>query len=152
MGLKRVTAGMVALMLLAVACGAPTDGATPNTEVTFDATAVMDEGNLLIQVGTDLPDGTLLTYEVREGELGLGDGYANGNMTVADGKGSAQINVSDWGDNKIRVFAAFRPWTDGQPQSIVDRFEYNGQNLTGSNISESGDFRSIEFSKVVSKG
>ena len=74
-----------------------------------------------------------------------------GNLKVTDGVGFTRIPVGDWSASKIRVSAAFQPWKKGQPQAIVDQFGATGQKLTGSNVVESGNFKSIEFLQVVSK-
>jgi len=129
---------LVALALALAACEQ-----LPPT-LTLDLT-VSEEGNSLrVQGTTDLPDGALLTYEVRHEQLAhdtetpIDMLYTEGTFEVEDGRFGGPIDLSLFDAGPVDVMVAFQmdlPGDQVQPRAIRSRFGEHGELLAGSNVS-----------------
>jgi len=109
------------------------------------------EGDGLVISGTttNLPNGTLLAYEIRKDygdELMPAEPYfVDGTVTVENGRYEKRITGVPSG--KISVWVAFQTilGTDvGQPQGVLEKFGKMGEKLTGENVIESGNIKRVE--------
>jgi hypothetical protein len=117
---------------------------TLNTELNDD---VLD-----FQGETNLPDGTLIAYEVWHEEDF--DQFAEGNIEVEDGNYKEEVSVSDWPDGEIIVWVSFQTvlgTSVQQPDEIIEVFGEMGENIEGDNVSESDVMNSVELEETLMK-
>jgi hypothetical protein len=132
-------------------------------EVPVMATLSMDlrvTGNeLRIEGSTDLPEGTLIAYEVRHEQLPVDYEtpewmlFREGVVPVTDGRFSARVDASALDAGQLEVVAAFRsalPTGAVQPAPITDRFGANFEKLLGPNVvAMDGGAHSIQVTRTV---
>jgi hypothetical protein len=111
------------------------------------------QNNLLMVEGTtDLPDRTLLLYEVSE--ISTAPMVLNGTMPVLDGRYARQVDLTGWHADTIVVWVAFQTLLDGnekQPEEVIERFGEMGEFLYGDNVTESNGFKRVEVSQTVER-
>ena len=135
-------------------CGCAVQSVPPKAEtsappvVSLTLTPPTLRGTTLFIIGsTDLPNGTLITYEIRhEGaatrtNVPIQKLFKEGMVTVADGGYSATESLKGWPPGKIEVWAAFQTILDTkakQPPEIISRFGEMGEKLQGNNVTKAG--------------
>ena len=79
-------------------------GGSGGQTVDLSMDARVDDGTIVVDGTTDLPDGALIAYEVTHQDFGTSDNmddpvwglFADGTTPVADGAYSVVIPVADW--------------------------------------------------------
>jgi hypothetical protein len=107
---------------------------------------------LWIEGTTDLPDRTMLDWELRHTqryelmktvpfELMTNEGR----VMVRNGRYSTAVRLADWPEGDIEVWVGFQPVAYGGPQPafITRVFGENGERLEGDNIETNGQFRNM---------
>ena len=111
------------------------------------------QNNLLIIEGmTDLPDRTILLYEVRE--VSAAPKVASGAMPVLEGRYARQVDLSGWNADTIVVWVGFQTLLDGnekQPDEVIERFGEMGEFLYGDNVTEANGLKRVEVSQTVQR-
>ena len=109
------------------------------------------EGNMLVVEGvTDLPNRTLLMYEVTQ--VSPESQVVNGTMPVLDGRYARKINLTGWHAGTIAVWVGFQTRVDNseeQPEEIIERFGEMGEFLYGENVTEAGGLKRVQVMKRV---
>jgi len=118
-------------------------------QLTLEAEVLGD--TLLVHGTTNLPDGSLLSYEIHQVEDPQLRWHAEGHAQVAFGAFSERIDIGDWPGGDVEVFLSFPSALGGveQPEEAVERFGERGERLTGSNVVEYDDGNRIEKIAVV---
>ncbi|MFQ6028363.1 MAG: hypothetical protein ACE5Q6_12795 [Dehalococcoidia bacterium] len=111
-------------------------------------TQVYDD-TVFIDVSTDLPNGAVVDYAVREGEDGQGPREEVGTMNINSQQGTAEVDVSEWEGPLVKTEVAFRPWAEIQPGFIHRNFGKDGTKLVGDNVSTQGTKKLIESDSVL---
>jgi hypothetical protein len=111
------------------------------------------QNNLLMVEGmTDLPDRTILMYEVRE--VSAVPMVFNGTMPVLEGRYARQVDLTGWHADTIFIWVAFQTLLDsneGQPEEVIERFGEMGEFLYGDNVTEANGFKRVEVSQTVQR-
>lgn len=111
------------------------------------------QNNLLIIEGmTDLPNRTLLLYEVSE--VSAAPKVLNGTMPVLERRYSTQVDITGWNADTIIVWVGFQTLLDGneaQPEEVIERFGEMGEFLYGDNVTESNGLKRVEVSQTVQR-
>jgi len=111
------------------------------------------QNNLLMVEGiTDLPNRTLLVYEVRE--VSAAPKVVNGTMPVLDGRFARQVDLTGWNADTIVVGVRFQTLLDGsekQPDEVIERFGEMGEFLYGDNVTEANGLKWVEVSQTVQR-
>jgi hypothetical protein len=153
-----IVAAVGALAL--VACGAS------GQSVALSVAPRAVEQAIVIEGTTDLPDGALIAYEVTHDAFGTSDDlqdstwdlFADGSVPVQGGRYSVNVPVAGWPSGRVTVWVAFQTVlgatidgqpADGQPADVIERYGNMGENLTGSNVSESGDSKRVELEQTI---
>ena len=109
------------------------------------------EGDILVAEGfTDLPNRTLLMYEVTE--VSPEPRVVNGTMPVLDGRYARKINLTGWHAGTIAIWVGFQTQvgnSEKQPGEIIERFGEMGEFLYGENVTEGGGLKRVEVMKTV---
>jgi hypothetical protein len=83
---------------------------------------------------SDLPDGTILQYNVWQDDAD--DVHASfGEATVVSGRYEFKVSTSGWPVRAFRVRVAFSSG-DFQPRAVVDKFGPAGEHLAGPNVTD----------------
>jgi hypothetical protein len=111
------------------------------------------QGSLLMVEGmTDLPNRTLLLYEVTE--VSAAPRTESGTMPVLDGRYARQVDIAGWTADTIVVWVGFQTVLDGneqQPAEVLARFGEMGEFLYGDNVTESNGLKRVEVSQTVKR-
>jgi hypothetical protein len=111
------------------------------------------QNNLLMIEGiTDLPDRTLLMYEVSE--VTTDPMVVNGTMPVLDGRYARQVDLTGWHADAIFVWVAFQTILsghEGQPEEVIERFGEMGEFLYGDNVTETTGLKRVEVSQTIQR-
>ena len=111
------------------------------------------QNNLLIIEGmTDLPDRTLLLYEVSE--VSAAPKVLNGTMPVLERRYSRQVDITGWNADTIVVWVGFQTLLDGneeQPEEVIEQFGEMGEFLYGDNVAEANGLKRVEVSQTVQR-
>jgi hypothetical protein len=111
------------------------------------------QNNLLMVEGTtDLPNRTLLLYEVRE--VSTVPQIVNGIMPVLDGRYARQVDLTGWHADTIAVWVGFETLLGGnekQPEEVIERFGEMGEFLYGDNVTEINGLKRVEVSQTVQR-
>ena len=122
--------------------GAERDGA----DFLMDS-AVIEDGVLYLEGSGSLPDGALISYEIKHDGFDVGDydGYETGQIGLAGGAFSFEMSVEDWplGQALISLTFEMQPSGDPQPAAVVEAYGQSGENLTGPNVVEFGGRKTI---------
>lgn len=116
----KIAVAAVAGLLLA-GCGTEV---TEPASVSIDDT-VWDGDTVTIEVDTNLPDGTVLSWLVVEGDNWDGDVNTSGFATVDGGDATGLADVSGFDDGTALVEVAFLPSYSEQPDTVADMYEPN---------------------------
>ena len=151
-------------MLLCVACGGPEkpSAAGPNVQsrsVKLRVKAQLDGSQITVQGATDLPDGAVVGCEASYQGAFNNNVIQNyetlidlGKATVAAETFSLHGNVERLPPGQNKVFCAFMPAIDEQPQQVYDAYGRNGEHLTGSNVNSALEtMRSVESEASFAK-
>lgn len=114
---------------------------------------------LIVKGTTDLPDGALITYEVtsnkpRQTLEETSRFRYEGSARVKDGRYAAEVDLSDWPQGSIRIWAAFQAMrrnTVEQPEAILERFGEMGEKLRGPNVTRSGRWKQVELTVTLER-
>lgn len=120
------------------------------------------EGNDLAIAGTtDLPDGTVLTYEVRHDRMPIDHEtpewmlFEEGTATVAGGRFEAAVDASQLDPGLFEVYVAFKTDLPGgaqQPSAVLEAYGQHGEKLVGPNVIVVGDEgRAIQVTRTVER-
>lgn len=111
------------------------------------------QGSLLIVEGTtDLPNRTLLLYEVTE--ISAAPRTESGTMPVLDGRYARQVDITGWTADTIVVWVGFQTLLHGseqQPEEVIARFGEMGEFLYGDNVIEIDGLKRVEVSQTVER-
>jgi len=117
------------------------------------------QGNTLFIAGTtDLPEGALISYEVRhEGlsrrtDVALEKMFAEGDAKVSKGTFTTRVDLTGWPTGRVEVWSAFQTILGGsskQPPDVIARFGEQGELLQGSNVTTTGAMKRIEITKTL---
>lgn len=134
---------MFAGLLILAACSSP--WRPTSTEVNLDLEPRLEGRTVVIAGTTDLPDGVYLLWDVTllRGEPRPFD---QGEMQVRDRRFEERVDVSSWPEGEIEVWVGFELYGDSdyqQPREVVDWFGSDGENLTGPNVEDRGEFRRV---------
>lgn len=128
-----------------------------DTEVDITLNPNIENETLFIEGETNLPDDTLIVYEITHQD-NIDYFYSsvtdNTNAVVENGKYETKYDISDWPSGKIRVYASFTTvlgTDEKQPQKIIDTFGEMGEKMEGENVSEQEERKVIELDKMVEK-
>jgi hypothetical protein len=105
--------------------------------------------SVLVQGSTDLPDGTLISIELRHerfGSLPWGTGFEDGAARVRNGRFAERIAIPGWPAGRIDVWVAFQPTSihGEQPEPVLERYGRSGERLAGDNVVREGAARIVE--------
>jgi hypothetical protein len=150
---------------LVVACGGapePAVDSMPAAEVPAAATAeteaeggadfvidsaVVEEAVMRLEGSGSLPDGALLSYEIKDDGFDVADydGYETGQIEFTAGSFSFEMSVLDWptGAALIRLVFELDPSGDPQPAAVTEAYGSDGAGLSGPNVEEFGGRRTI---------
>ena len=150
---------------LAVACGggvpepaaefAPATVAEAPTEADSESdgadfvmeSAVIADGILYLEGSGSLPDGALISYEIKHDGFDVGDydGYETGQIELAGGAFTFAMSVEDWpvGQALISLTFEMQPNGDPQPAAVVEAYGEGGEDLIGPNVVEFGGRKTI---------
>ena len=106
----------------------------------------------MVEGNTDLPNRTLLLYEVRE--VSGVPKVVNGIMTVLDGRFARQVDLTGWNADTIFVWVGFQTLLNGnekQPEEVIERFGEMGEFLYGDNVTEANGLKWVEVSQIVQR-
>ncbi|MGJ9460326.1 hypothetical protein [Oceanobacillus sp. CF4.6] len=147
--MKRIIFFLLTITTIFVisACGSEDNSA--EVDLTMETEAI--ESTLTVSGETNLPNGTLLTYEVSH--LDDFEKYSTGEIEVIDGDYHTEIDISDWPEGDINVWLAFQTilgTTVEQPKEVIEKYGEMGENLEGDNVTD-GDMKRIELEETVSK-
>lgn len=111
------------------------------------------QNSLLIVEGmTNLPDRTLLLYEVREGSAA--PKIVNGTMPVLEGRFARQVDLTGWNADTILIWVGFQTLLDGneqQPDEVIERFGEMGEFLYGDNVTEVNGRKRVEVRQTLQR-
>lgn len=121
-----------------------------STKVELESNAEIDGNTIVIEGETNLPDDTLIAYEItNEDDI---DNFSDGEMVVSDGSYTEEIDVSDWSDGELRVWTSFQTVLgDDQPDEIIEVFGELGENIEGDNVTEGEIMNSVESVITLNK-
>jgi hypothetical protein len=112
--------------------------------------ATLVGNSLYIEGSTDLPDKTIIEWEVFDekslnGSPGPDVWAEEGRTVVTHGKYSAVVHLNKWPCANLTVWSAFQPVAFGtpQPKLIDELFGECGELLEGKNVSVVGSFRNM---------
>lgn len=126
--------------------------------VALTMTARLSQGMARIQGTTDLPNGTIIAYEVRHvdmirrTDLPVDKLFADGTSVVREGKYRSEVDLEGWPAGQIEVWVAFQTVMGGkmrQPPDILKRFGEEGEFLSGPNVVQSGSLKRVELTRTV---
>jgi hypothetical protein len=145
-----------ALCLFLVACSGGQDpdadpASAPEPTSAGDAVqlelteAVVENGRLRLQGTTDVPDGAILRYRVEHDGFASGDfdGQLLGELTVANGAFSADMDVDGW--PRGHAFTWISMEMHGQPASVVEAYGADGERLAGPDVIRVADGNKVEI-------
>lgn len=159
------TFGVLAAFIMAIClCGCGGHSAPPKGEtsappvVSLTLSPILRGTTLFIIGSTDLPNGTVIAYEIRhEGaatrtDVPIEKLFKEGMVTVADGGYSATESLKGWPPGRIEVWAAFPTILDTkakQPPEIISRFGEMGEKLQGNNVKKAGAIKRVEVTQTI---
>lgn len=136
--------------------------ALPARTVWLTVHATLEGRSLHIEGNADLPDHTLIEWELRHERLNDRGGIpvhllaAEGHTAVVNGRYQADVDLSRWPNGSIEVWVAFQPVSFGTPQPahVTRLYGARGENLSGNNVKVVGavHMRRIEMQEHVSLG
>lgn len=150
------------LALLAIGCreifkSSSSESEKPATvALTLDTT--VDGSRLTIEGNTDLPDGSVISYEIQHEQFATRTDlpseklFADGEATVASGYYSSDIDLTGWPAGKVDVRVVFQTvlgTTKQQPPEIISRFGKLGERLEGPNVTRKGSLKRVEVSTPI---
>lgn len=112
--------------ILVGACSSPTARLT--------AQPTISDSSLQASWTTDLPDGSIVHYEIWPGDLGqeptdsINSRVVNGDLEVVGGRLGTTVDISTWPAGQVHLWAAFDPGPS-QPKAALDRFGVDGRDL-----------------------
>jgi hypothetical protein len=155
-------------LLLALACGsgdapapppaAPPAVATAEPEpletVQLELDAAREGAEVIVQGTTNLPDGTLISFELRHERFGAlpgAAGFEDGAARVRAGRFVQRVSVDDWPRGAIDVWAAFEPTSihGEQPATVLEQYGRSGERLGGDNVNRRGASRFVEAVQTI---
>jgi hypothetical protein len=113
---------------------------------------------LTIEGNTDLPDGSVISYEVQHEQFATRTDlpseklFADGETMVASGYYSSDIDLAGWPAGKVDVRVAFQTvlgTTRQQPPEVISRFGKLGERLEGPNVTTKGSIKRVEIIKPI---
>jgi len=126
--------------------------------VALTMTSSIKNRHLTIKGTTDLPNGALISYEVRhEGaaihtDVPMEKMFADGNSVVEGGQYLADVNLEGWPRGELTVWVAFQTilgMSKHQPPVLLTRFGEMGEKLTGANVSKAGYMKRVELTEKL---
>ncbi|MEK4303567.1 hypothetical protein [Oceanobacillus sp. FSL K6-0251] len=123
-----------------------------STKVELESNAEIDGNSIVIEGETNLPDDTLIAYEVTHEEDF--EYFVDGEMKVSDGIYTEEIDVNDWPEGELRVWTSFQTilgTSVEQPEEIIEVFGESGENIEGDNVTEGEIINSVESIQTLNK-
>jgi len=155
---RRGGAAAFALWMTGATLGCATG--PPTASLTVDP--VVDGTALVVRGTSDLPDGTILLYEVRherlehDPETPIQMLLVEGSMTVDQGAFEAVVDLSNFEPGDVDVWVALEMQLSGgatQPRETVRRFGSDGARMEGGNVVDLGeDGKRLEVIVRVDRG
>ena len=112
--------------------------------------AVVEHAVLRINGSGNLPDGALISYEVKHDGFDNGDydGYGTGQIEFSRGSFTFEMSVNDWptGHALIRLTFEMRPSGAQQPTAVLGAYGENGEKLVGPKVKDFGGRNTITVS------
>jgi hypothetical protein len=140
------------------ATGSPSSGSAQYVDLSLDPD--LQGTTLSIQGTTDLPDRTLLLYDVAHEEMTTRSDvpfdklHTDGNLEVSGGRYATQVDLTGWPGGDLQVWVGFQTVLGvgtKQPDEIIERFGEAGEFLAGENVTEtiSGSFKRAEVIRFI---
>ena len=130
--------------------GPPTPASAQTVQLTLNP--YLQNNLLFIEGLTDLPDRTLLMYEVSE--VSAEPRLETGTMPVLDGRYGRQVDITGWTADTIVVWVAFQTLLNGneqQPEEVMARFGEMGEFLYGDNVTEANGLKRVALSQTMAR-
>ena len=112
--------------------------------------ATIENSVLSVVGGGTLPNGALISYEVKHDGFDNGDydGYETGQNEFDHGAFTFEMSVNDWptGHALIRLSFGMRPSGASQPSAVLEAYGENGEKLVGPKVEEFGGRKTITVS------
>ena len=128
------------------AAAEPAASASGGADFALDS-AVVENGVLHLDGRGTLPDGALISYEIKHDGFDVGDydGYQTGQIELAGGVFTFEMSVDDWPTGLALISLTFemQPSGDPQPAAVVEAYGENGGTLIGPNVVEFGGRKTI---------
>lgn len=109
------------------------------------------QGTMLIVEGeTDLPNRTLLLYEVSE--VSAEPRVVIGTAPVLDGRYTRQVDLTGWHAGMISIWVGFQTQLgnhEAQSEDVIERFGEMGEFLYGENVTETGGLKRVEVMQML---
>lgn len=127
------------LLFLAVVCASPLAART----VELTLSPHLSGHTILIEGATDLPDQTVIEWELRHEHMNtrrdipLHKMCNEGHVVVHDHHYHIEVSLAGWPSGSIEVWVAFQPLSYGtrQPARINWLYGRSGENIEGENVS-----------------
>lgn len=129
----------------------PVEVQTPESGADFVINSATIENAVLSVVGSGtLPNGALISYEVKHDGFDNGDydGYGTGQIEFSRGSFTFEMSVNDWptGHALIRLTFEMRPSGAQQPAAVLGAYGENGEKLVGPKVKDFGGRKTITVS------
>jgi hypothetical protein len=149
---KLVIAGF--LFVAAVLALAVTWLQLDSDHVQLSLEASLQDNTLLVRGETNLPDKTILAYEVvpvDDALFGQYGPYAYGIVPVDNGAYAININTAEFPSGVVEVWVRLLigPGAVEQPQEVVALYGPSGEKLTGQHVVEYGIFKRVEVFTIL---
>jgi hypothetical protein len=138
---------------------------TKKTDIFLTMNTDIENQVLKMSGSTNLPDGAILVYEIKHNDVNdpnfltkqakkLSEGmhdellaesdkrFTEGHIEVRDGLWDVNVDVSNWIRGTVEVWVAFQTiigTKTKQPDEIIEVYGQWGENLTGSQVTQSGE-------------
>lgn len=140
-------------------CGCGGHSAPPSAEtsappvISLTLSPTLRGDTLVITGSTDLPNGTLIAYEIRhEGEYTPLATVAVPSLNSFSIGTSATESLKGWPPGKIEVWGAFQTILGRnakQPPEVISRFGELGEKLQGNNVTKAGSTKRVEVTETL---
>ena len=137
---------------LATAATGIAPSATPfqGQAVTLTLTLSRDRNVLNIQGTTNLPNRSVLLYQVSH--VAPDPISTDGNLSVLDGRYATQVDISGWPSGAVEVWVGFQTLfgnSERQPEEIMQRYGERGEFLYGENVTEASGLKRVEVRQTI---
>lgn len=123
-----------------------------STNVEMKSDAKINGNSIVIEGKTNLPNDTLIAYEVTHEEDF--EYFTDGVMKVEDGTYAEEVDINEWPNGEIKVWTSFQTilgTSTEQPKEIIEVFGEAGENIKGDNVTEGDIINSVESVEILNK-